>query len=327
MNNKELKTLIDKQLQGTLSAEEAARLEQWLDAMADEQAFDNLPEAEKEAARTQGYARLVERIDKASAPQPAKLRRMFAGARSWKVAASVACFIIAGFLWKNSLLNVIAPHRLTAMTSTAGSIKKHILSDGSIVWLKGNSKLVFPVSFGSGSRVVTLQGEALFEVAKDAAHPFRIHCGTLTTTVLGTSFNIRSTGRETHVAVLTGKIAISAPQSGKMILLPHQQATYSEPAAAIARDSSRSATIHELTKGTEYDMAFNDARMNEVLHRIEKKFEVNITLQDAGIRKNLITADFTDQSLKSTMEMISQALNLEFEIKGKSILIKLKKES
>ena len=325
MNNKELKTLIDKYLKGALSAEETVQLEQWLDAMADEQAFEALPEAEKEAARTQGYERLLARIDKTS--RPTVIRRLFTNARSVKIAASVACLIIAGFLFKNSLLNVIAPHRLTAMTSTAGKIKKHILSDGSIVWLKGNSKLVFPVTFGNGSRTVTLQGEALFEVAKDAAHPFQIHCGTLTTTVLGTSFNIRSTGTETQVAVLTGKISLSAPQSGKIILLPNQQATYSEPAAAIAKDHNNSASVHELTKGTEYDMAFNDVRIADVVPRIEKKFDVEIDLQDAGIRNNLITADFTDQSLKSTMEMISQALNLEFEIKGRSILLKLKKES
>ncbi|HEY0611277.1 MAG TPA: DUF4974 domain-containing protein, partial [Chitinophaga sp.] len=81
------------------------------------------------------------------------------------------------------------------------------------------------------------------------------------------------------------------------------------------------------TKGTEYDMSFNDARMTEVIHRIEKKFEVDIQTEDTTITSNLFTADLTDQSLKNTMEMISQALNLAFEIKGKTILLKQKKES
>jgi hypothetical protein len=64
-----------------------------------------------------------------------------------------------------------------------------------------------------------------------------------------------------------------------------------------------------------------------VIHRIERKFEVAIQTEDTTITSNLFTADLTDQSLKNTMEMISQALNLAFEIRGKTILLKQKKES
>lgn len=324
MKQQEFKNLIDKYLKGELDASKAAELEQWLDAMADETAFDTLPAAEKQEAQATGYQRLMKRIEK---PQGKPvIRRMFTSARSIRIAASIACLIIAGGVFRNNLLNLVAPHRLTAMTSTAGKIKKHILSDGSIIWLKGNSKLVFPVTFGDGDRVVTLEGEALFEVAKDATHPFKIHCGSLTTMVLGTSFNIRSTGRETQVTVLTGKISLSAPQSARVVLYPNQQAVYSE-AAAIAKQEQNNASVQELTRGTEYDMAFNDAGMENVIHRIEQKFEVNIQAEDTTITSNLFTADLTDQSLKSTMEMICQALNLDFEIKGRSILLKQKKES
>ena len=325
MNQQEFKNLIDKYSKGELDASEAAKLEQWLDAMADETAFDALPAEEKQEAQAGGFQRLMQRIEKQQ--RPALIRRMFTNVRTIRVAASVACFIIAVFVFRNSLLDLVAPHRLTAMTSTPGKIRKHILSDGSIIWLKGNSKLIFPVTFGDGDRVVTLEGEALFEVAKDAAHPFKIHCGSLTTQVLGTSFNIRNTGQETRVTVLTGKISLSAPQSARVILYPKQQAVYSAPGAGIAKQEQHSASVQELTKGTEYDMSFNDARMTEVIHRIERKFEIDIQTEDTTITSNLFTADLTDQSLKNTMEMISQALNLAFEIKGKTILLKQKKES
>ena len=325
MNKKNLKNLIDKYLNGSLNAEETAQLEQWLDGLAAEDIFAAMPESEKEQVRTAGYSKLVARIEKAQ--RPTIVKRMFHSARTWKIAASVAVLVIAGTIFRSNLLNIIAPHRLTAMSSAEGQIRKHILSDGSIVWLKGNSKLVFPVSFGEGNRIVTLEGEALFEIAKDAAHPFQIHCGTLTTTVLGTSFNIRNVGNETHVAVLTGKISLSAPQSGKIILYPNQQAVYKEQIAALSKESENTASVHEITKGTEYDMAFNDVKMAEVVERIEKKFEVDIQLKDTAITGSLITADFTDQSLQNTMEMICQALNLEVGINGKSISLKLKKES
>ncbi len=308
-----------------MDASGIAELEQWLDAMADNAAFDALPQQEKQEAQAAGYQRLLSRIEKQQ--RPSVIRRLFTEARNLKIAASIACLIIAGMAFRNDLLDLVAPHRLTAMTSTSGKIRKHILSDGSIIWLKGDSKLIFPVTFGNGDRVVTLEGEALFEIAKDAAHPFMIHCGSLTTMVLGTSFNIRNTGTETQVTVLTGKISLSAPQSGKVILYPNQRAVYSGPAAVIQTDTKNGGSVHELTKGTEYDMAFNDAGMKEVIQRIEQKFEVDIQATDTTIAANLFTADLTDQSLKNTMEMICQALNLDYEIKGKSISLKQKKES
>ena len=39
---------------------------------------------------------------------------------------------------------------------------------------------------------VKLRGEGLFKVTHDAAHPFVIHTGDISTKVLGTEFNIRS---------------------------------------------------------------------------------------------------------------------------------------
>ncbi len=71
-------------------------------------------------------------------------------------------------------------------------------------------------------------------------------------------------------------------------------------------------------------MFFNDARLAEVLKRIHKKFEVNIEVKDADLNNQLVTADFTDQSLKNTLVMIDEALNLSYDLNGKSILLRKK---
>src|SRR6185437_8577944 len=84
----------------------------------------------------------------------------------------------------------------TLTTPRAGQFKL-TLSDGTRVWLNNASALRYPVWFTGNTREVDLDGEAYFEVAKDAAHPFRVHIhngvagqdgGTID--VLGTSFNI-----------------------------------------------------------------------------------------------------------------------------------------
>jgi ferric-dicitrate binding protein FerR (iron transport regulator) len=309
MNNQNFDSLIDRYLKGQLNEQEVEHVEQWLDTLEDKDAFNNLSAQELAEAKKAMYGRLTARID----------RKNFG---FLKMAAAVLVIVIAGYLFKASLLDVVAPHRNIAVAGKAGGIRKQILSDGSIVWLKGNSKLIFPVTFGTGNRTVTLEGEALFEVTKDAAHPFMIYCGTLTTKVLGTSFNIRNNGGETAVSVLTGKISLATGQSKEILLSANENAIYSEPHAIITK--AKGTATHELTKGTEYDMAFNDAGMRDVIHRIEQKFDVAIQLKDSAIANNLITADMTDQSLQKTMEMISQALNLDVQIDGQNILLQPK---
>jgi len=302
MNSKEFKHILDQYTAG----QQNQQLEAWLDALEDKTAFDSLSAEELLASKEATFQQLHRRIN--------NRRPVF---HLLKVAAVIALLIV----FRNNILNLVAPHRATYATSIKGKITKQILSDGTIVWLKGESKLVFPVTFGGKERAVTLDGEALFEVTKDAHHPFMIYCGSLTTKVLGTSFNIKQTGKEVAISVLTGAVSLN----GRNILREHENAVYSEAQTTVMKGHATREAVHEFTKGTEYDMAFNDARMEEVIRRIEKKFEIDIQIGDTAIANSLFTADLTDQSLHTTMEMISQALNLEVTIKGKTVIMQPKK--
>jgi transmembrane sensor len=71
------------------------------------------------------------------------------------------------------------------------------LPDGTHVWLNNASSIRYPVWFTGATREVELTGEAYFEVAKDATHPFRVRIRNSavgadggTVEVLGTSFNV-----------------------------------------------------------------------------------------------------------------------------------------
>lgn len=66
------------------------------------------------------------------------------------------------------------------------------LSDGTMVWLNAGSKLVYPTAFNSKTREVYLVGEASFDVAHDAEHPFKVLTGNQEIEVLGTVFNVSS---------------------------------------------------------------------------------------------------------------------------------------
>jgi ferric-dicitrate binding protein FerR (iron transport regulator) len=316
MDQTAFKQLIDDYLAGRLDAATASQLELWLDTIGDEQRFELLGEEEKERSRIAGYNRLSRQIQR---------KERIASLANWKTFAGVAAAILLIVSLSPWLLDLFAPHRIISFYSK-GATRKQILSDGSIVWLKGNSELLCPKTFPPGKREVTIIGEGLFEIAKDASRPFLVRSGALTTKVLGTSFNIKTTGDSVSITLLTGKIVISAPAGQPVTLSPAQQAIYTPQQSAIRQHPQDSSDVRSIIEQTEYGMAFNDARLNNILNRIERKFDVTIRLSDTAIAANRLTADLTDQSLDQSMNMICQALNLEFNANGKSILLKQKSE-
>ncbi|HYG19835.1 MAG TPA: FecR domain-containing protein [Ohtaekwangia sp.] len=238
-----------------------------------------------------------------------------------KIAASVALVALLAYVITQ---NEFIPDEKVAMVqaTSSGAIHKVILPDGTLVWLKGSSTLTYPSAFLQETRNVSLHGEALFEVTKDAQHPFIISCGDLTTTVLGTSFNIKSINEQIEVVVLTGKVALTSLRNNQeVIVLPNEKVIYDgnkkELTAKQAVTEEKLATV----SGTNYLMAFEDSRMSEVIQRIEEKFEARISVSDPKLKNCLITADFSDQSLESTLSMISQALNFTYSMNGRSVTL------
>jgi ferric-dicitrate binding protein FerR (iron transport regulator) len=106
------------------------------------------------------------------------------------------------------------------LTTPPGSQYEVVLPDESHVWVNAATALRFPTEFNDNERVVALTGEAYFEVATDAAHPFRVKLGAQTVEVLGTHFNINAYSDEgvIRTTLLEGKIKM-----GDKIILPGQQ--------------------------------------------------------------------------------------------------------
>ena len=101
------------------------------------------------------------------------------------------------------------------LTIPRGENFKVVLCDGTEVWLNANTNFVYPTAFIGNERIVSLEGEAYFKVAKDAKRPFIVKTRTVQTRVLGTEFNIRSyTPEDTHVVLINGKVEVSNTQGG-----------------------------------------------------------------------------------------------------------------
>ena len=97
----------------------------------------------------------------------------------------------------------------TVYRTQIGGLASVPLSDGSKVTLNTDSQI--HVRLETAERVVKLdQGEAFFEVAKDAQRPFVVEMGDKRVTAVGTQFVVRRDHDEIRVVVTEGRVLIES---------------------------------------------------------------------------------------------------------------------
>ncbi|WP_157486805.1 FecR family protein [Dyadobacter alkalitolerans] len=321
MDEHEFQRLITRYERDECTPEEKQQLESWLSHIEKQPGkFEEWNESDQRQVGDKMLASLLQRID--TGKRLSLTRIGFSPLL--KIAASLLLLIGFGYIFYQHLpLPQIKTSSYQERTSTKG-VSKYMLADGTLVWLKGNSKLSFPATFTGKQREVHLEGEALFEVAKDTVHPFIVHCGRLRTTVVGTSFNMKSTSqqKQVEVVVFTGKVKLShAANKKEVLLLPNQKALYK----AASQEITKSTVLHveQYVAGTQYNMKFEDTPLWEVIERIEQKFSVEIDLENQRAKYCLVGADLTDQSLTTTLKLISEALGGNYQEQGKKVLLKI----
>ncbi len=107
----------------------------------------------------------------------------------------------------------------------AGQTAKLLLDDGTLICLNAGSQLTFPHHFReSGTREVSLCGEAYFEVTHQECRPFVVNADGMQTKVLGTKFNVRSFKDESsRVSLTEGSVEVKN-STGQVCIKPGETA-------------------------------------------------------------------------------------------------------
>lgn len=232
MTQAELKILLNKYTEGTLSTEEQVRLDQWY-----------LYQAKNGKSLTDAtiYEKRMRELNEALFPaQDEEPKRIRLWPRIAVAAAAVAAITLGIWMYytpssrkspssrtegRDLYTNDIAPgkntatltlangktilldtnrtsvvvadsvHTMTMLTAATprGGTYQLVLPDGTKVWLNADSRLEFPSNFvNSKTRNVKLSGEGYFEVAKNKAQPFIVAMDKQEIEVLGTHFNVNA---------------------------------------------------------------------------------------------------------------------------------------
>ncbi len=199
---------------------------------------------------------------------------------------------------------------LSATTTT--TTQRLILPDGSRVLLNRNSRLTYPARFADSSRTVVLRGEAFFEVAHDAAHPFSVRAGAASVRVLGTSFNVRARGDSVRVAVKTGRVQFSTSRQA-VVLIPNQQATYLARMDTLRRIVP--LNINQLAYQTGR-LSFVNTPLTELVQTLRDVYGTDIRLANPALGKCRLTTEFHNEPIDAVLGVVSESLTLTVRREG-----------
>lgn len=198
------------------------------------------------------------------------------------------------------------------------------MSDGTQVWLNSDSRFRYPRKFNAVNREVYLEGEAFFDVARDVNRPFRIHSKDLTTTVLGTSFNVRSYAGEDiqEVAVISGKVSVihSAINTSKEVkLLPGEKALLTKTNGELSK--LMFADYNRYTSWKYGRLIFENTPVSDVIASLERRYDIDIELGSKAMENCRVTAEFDRLPVERIMYLLCYTLQGKYSVTNSGYLI------
>ncbi|QJB38461.1 FecR domain-containing protein [Chitinophaga oryzae] len=205
------------------------------------------------------------------------------------------------------------------LTTPAGVKFKIILPDGSTVWLNAASTLKYPASFGNTNRVVTLNGEAYFDIATAANRPFIVQSGSLSVEVLGTEFNIDAYPEDglSKTTLIRGSVRVMNHR-GSIVIQPGQQAV-NDPDNN-NRLSVINADTEKETAWTNNMFSFKNDSLQAVLRDVARWYHVTIKYS-GRIPDERFSGEISRSSQLKDVLKILEINGISFEIKENVITV------
>ena len=224
----------------------------------------------------------------------------------WRVAASVAVLLGLGWL---AYRVAYQPERPPVVLTSAGKPLAISLPDGSKVTLNRSSILTYPANFDEKQRMVSLTGEAFFEVEPNADKPFIIRAAGAEVRVLGTSFNVNATTPNVAVNVATGKVQFSVRQHA-VLLTTGQAAAFRAGADTILKvpraDPNANAYKTRL-------LLFEATPLSQVIEALNHTYQTRIELRHRRIANCPYTVTFENETLDGILSVMAESLGLRVE--------------
>jgi len=219
---------------------------------------------------------------------------------NWRwVAAAAVLLISVSAGWLIFTTTPVPDHHVTLLEEKEAqpvvfSGKQFVhLPDGSTALLNDGTELSYTSSFGEHTREVTLTGEGYFDVQHNTSKPFKVITGKITTTVLGTAFNVQAyPGRgEIKVTVTRGRVQVNDGQRTFGVVTRDQQIAVNTVTHDFVQTNLNAETA--VAWQSQY-LILDNVSLEEAVKSIGEKYGVKITLENPELKACRISATFVN---------------------------------
>jgi len=188
------------------------------------------------------------------------------------------------------------------------------LPDGTKVWLNAGSSISYPVLFANDFRAVSLSGEAYFEVKKDKSWPFVVNTKDMNIVVSGTTFNCNAYPENDQVqtVLVEGEVTLANQSAIELATLnPGELAIFDK---SNQRITTTKTDLQKYIAWKSGKLMFRDDKMNMVVEKLERWYNVEFEIEDPEIANYVYTATFIDESLDQVLKMLTLSAPIRYTI-------------
>ena len=319
--------LFDKFLLKQASAEEIQVLIQWLKS---EGSFQDWADEEWNAAASEMDTKLqrqlfgqikekISQIDRTCLPEKENRPRKF---YLWSahVASVILLLLMTGLsVHYYTMSQMIMPDMIVSVEK--GQKANVVLPDGSKVWVNSDSRLSYGSRFNQKERVLSLEGEAYFEVTPDKDRPFIVETDELAVRALGTSFNVKSYEEEKDVStvLMTGKVEVTSDYD-RLVLNPNERIVFNKQTGHMEKSTVENTGDYINWKYNA--LTFNGETFENIVHTLERYYNTRIVFESETLKKYRFTGTPGNTSLESILQILSLTSPLSYEVRDSMIILR-----
>ncbi|MEQ8552083.1 MAG: FecR domain-containing protein [Cyclobacteriaceae bacterium] len=289
-------------------------------------------EFKKKESSEENYDRVLHKIltgEYSSSAKPKHEARSFRFNTFLKVAASL--FLVGSLYLFQQSWDFLGNEednitKSVIKSNPSGRKSQVLLPDGTMVSLNAESRLEYTIGPRDKVRLVKLDGEAFFDVAKDETTPFIVETTNLSIKAIGTQFNVRAYREDPtqEISLTEGKVIVDGIynqlRDGSSIPLnPGQAISIVKSSGKITESQFNPKKVLSWKDNIIY---FEDASIDEVIESLERWYGMKFVLVNpAKSGQWKFDSEFNNESLENVLRAISYAKKFKYSIEENTVKI------
>ncbi|OFX39200.1 MAG: hypothetical protein A2X03_05775 [Bacteroidetes bacterium GWA2_40_15] len=242
---------------------------------------------------------------------------------------------------------------ISELSVPMGSHARFSLSDGTVVDLNAGSNLKYDNRFGLKERVVHLEGEGYFTVAKDPQKPFIVKTSFLNIRALGTEFNVKaySDDNKIEATLIEGSIKVEPVsdiyKAVDVILKPNQKLTFYKSDSSLVEKTAvegekpesktqpvstqkinkiprlvrENVDVERVISWKENRWIFEKESLSQIAVELERKFDVEIQFDSERLKNYRFTGTIVAEPIEQVLEVMSISAPIRYKLEGRVVTL------